>query len=130
MLRSAHVYSGSIPLFGSRCYRILDDDGVCELNRGHDGDCLPYEPGYYLPPPLITPLHILTLMWWHPRLVCLLCGTNATSVSCDGPVLVIRDFDGPESVECDWRFKPCGCEGREIVTAEELDTSLTPNGAT
>lgn len=122
--------SGLLRIFGSSCGRILDD-GICELARGHDGDHLPYVPGYYLPLPLITPLHILTLMRWHPRLICPLCRTRAVSVSYDHPGVIYRDFEDVGSVECEWAFEPCGCRGREIVTAQanEADLSLTPNGA-
>jgi hypothetical protein len=119
------VRRGYISLFGPSCYRILDD-GVCELDRGHDGDHLPYVPGDYLPLPLITPLHILTLMQWGSRLNCPLCGTRAESVTCDGPVVIYREFEGPGSTECEWWFGPCGCRGREIVTDDvvQLVTSV------
>ncbi|MFC8156322.1 hypothetical protein ACFUO0_20105 [Streptomyces cinereoruber] len=97
------------------CFRILDD-GWCELDRGHDGDHLPYVPGEYLPLPLITPLDVLGLTL-RPRPVCPLCGTRCTLISYDHPGVIYREFEGEGSVECEWRFGPCGCRGREIVTA-------------
>lgn len=114
------MYSGHLPLFGTTCYRVLDD-GVCELDRGHDGDHLPYVPGDYLPPPLVTPLDLLHLPHWPRRTTCLLCGRRVNSVSCEGPTLVTREDDDQGALECEWRFGPCGCTGREIITAERTE---------
>ena len=112
------MYSGFIPLDGGRCLRILDD-GVCELDRGHDGDHLPYVPGYYLPAPIITPLDLLHLPHWPRRTTCLLCRRPVYSLSSEGPTLVFREDTGTSDVEYEWRFGPCGCTGREILTATE-----------
>ncbi|MFI1030746.1 hypothetical protein [Streptomyces sp. NPDC020951] len=91
---------------------------MCELDRGHDGDHLPYVPGCYLPPPLITPLDLLHLAHWPLRTACLLCGRRVDAVSCDGPTLTFREGDGRGDVECEWRFGPCGCVGRELIALE------------
>ncbi|MFI9005092.1 hypothetical protein [Streptomyces sp. NPDC053541] len=100
---------------GPRCPRVLGD-ALCGLDRGHDGDHLPYVPGGYLPPPLLTPLDLLGLVR-QARPACPLCGARVTSIWCDGPVVVYRELEDVGSTECEWSFGPCGCKGREIVTA-------------
>lgn len=115
------MYSVESILFGRGCGWILDD-GACELDRGHDGDHLPYVPGCYLPPPLVTPLDLLRPLHWLLGTTCPLCGGKANAVSCEGPVLVFREDDQQGVLECEWRFGPCGCTGREIITAERTET--------
>lgn len=126
------MHGDHFPLFGTRCLRILDD-GVCELDRGHDGGHLPYVPGDYLPPPLITPLDLLHLRHWPRSSACPLCGQPVNSVSCEGPTVAYRgtlargdgaiEMAGGET-EFEWRFGPCGCVGREILTS--VDRSAGP----
>jgi hypothetical protein len=109
------------------CCWLLDVDTQCGLWCGHDGDHVPYTPGDYLPPPIIGLLDLLRLQQrpW-PHWVCPLCGAHADHISCDAPFSVQRDGDGNASwyapgairvdIECAWRFEPCGCEGREILS--------------
>lgn len=111
------MYDSSFSLFGTRCLRVLDE-GVCELDRGHEGDHLPFVPGGYLPPPLITPLDLLRWEPYGPGAVCLLCGQRIVAASCEGPTLTFREGDDQGLLECEWRFGPCGCVGREILTQD------------
>ncbi|MEU5596671.1 hypothetical protein [Streptomyces sp. NPDC020298] len=111
-----------------QCCWIIDGDDYehCGLWCDHDGDHVPYTPGAYLPPPIISPLGLLALQrcrW--SCLVCPLCGRRGEYVSCDPPFRVRRDGDGstswyepddgPGDIEILWQFEPCGCEGREIL---------------
>lgn len=110
-----------------QCCWIVDDGyEQCGLWCGHDGDHIPYTPGIYLPPPVIDPLTVLSVLRhrWGSGLLCPLCGARVDWPSREGPYRVHRDDgtvswfepgDDPGSVELTWRFEPCGCEGRELL---------------
>src|SRR5690348_14925945 len=105
-----------------RCCRLADGtQGVeqCGLWCCHDGACLPYTPGEYLPEPMLHPLDLLRMRravfpWWR----CPLCSRLTASDYAGDPVSMIR-WDGagwrePET-EIAWQFTPCGCVGRVIA---------------
>lgn len=104
------------------CCRLVDGaqgDQQCGLWCCHDGPCLPYTPGEYLPEPMLHPLDLLRMRravfpWWR----CPLCSRLTASDRAEDPVSMIR-WDGagwrePET-ETAWEFTPCGCVGRVIA---------------
>ena len=101
-----------------QCCWIADPDEYtqCGLWCGHDADHVPYTPGAYLPPPLISPLDVLPVNLRRPER-CPLC-QRWVDVYSSEETLAFRDIgDGwrePEH-EGTWRFEPCGCEGRELL---------------
>lgn len=100
------------------CCWIVDGEDCepCGLWCGHDGDHTSYVPGAYLPPPIIGPLDVLPIALRRPGR-CPLCRRRVDSYRAE-ETLALRDVgDGwrePEH-ETEWRFEPCGCEGREIL---------------
>ncbi|MFI0530289.1 hypothetical protein ACH3XX_09595 [Streptomyces scabiei] len=112
-----------------QCPRLLPE-ARCGLWHGHDGDHTPHQIGAYFPPPLISPLDILRLIFtaeaghWR-ALRCPLCGHrphpgffgDSFGFSVEDEGLVLRVLDGEERLteETLWRFWPCGCEGRELI---------------
>lgn len=100
-----------------------EDCGPCGLWCGHDGEHVPYTPGAYLPPSIIS----LSSFRVGPNFTCPLCAASANHVVAEGPFRVARDGDGsaswyelgdgPGDVEILYQFGPCGCEGREILPA-------------
>lgn len=97
-----------------QCCRIVDDE-PCGLWCGHDGDHTPHQIGAYLPPSILGPLDLLRF-WRDHR--CPLCGTRESNANF-GPALVFREGRFRDSeLETEWRFWPCGCEGREILPEE------------
>lgn len=93
-----------------------EDCEPCGLWCGHDGDHIPYMPGAYLPPPLIGPLDVLPVAL-RTAGRCPLCRKRVDEYRAE-EMLAFRDvgdgWRGPER-EIEWRFGPCGCEGREIL---------------
>lgn len=124
------------------CPGVVPDDGemyACGLLAGHRGACTPHV-GDYLPPVILHPLdaylvpvrlqasgiacpnghgrrgrwHVSSIfggrmLWTEP------------SFGVEGPAAAFRHFeDGawlPPESELLWRFEPCGCEFRQILTA-------------
>ena len=113
-----------------QCCWIVDGETRCGLWCGHDGDHVPYMPGEYLRAPLLHPLDAVKLLVWGIER-CPLCGASVafdpwanvvTGAYCEGPTCVWRLngprtwIVGPESQwEYEWKFEPCGCEGRELL---------------
>lgn len=99
-----------------QCCRVVNAV-QCGLWCCHDGRCVDYGPGDYLPLPLIGPLDRLLLgpaRW--PWMRCPLCGTQVDDVLCEHTTVMRWDDDGWQgSPEFEWRFSPCGCEGREVL---------------
>ncbi|MFI8535353.1 hypothetical protein ACIGMX_34550 [Streptomyces aquilus] len=107
------------------CCWMAAEDNQCGLWCGHDGEHIPYVPGVYLPPLIISPLGLLPFQRGEWPMACPLCGTRVSCAGFEAPLRVLRDGDGSASwfepedgdadVECAWRFEPCGCEGRETL---------------
>lgn len=98
------------------CCWIVTEREQCGLWCGHDGECLPYVAGGYLPEPLLHPLDLLRLRltpWWRWR--CPLCGADVRRLDQEPEAVARQDGDGwRESDEAAWRFWPCGCRAREV----------------
>ncbi|MFF7881034.1 hypothetical protein ACH40F_07850 [Streptomyces sp. NPDC020794] len=123
-----------------QCCWIFDSETQCGLWCGHDGEHLPHV-GEYLPPPIVSPVWVLQFRqqmmaraWVFMR--CPLCGARPPAVrppasrllwergfevECT-PMLACREWEGYEQItqEMQWRFEPCGCEGREMLPGEAI----------
>ena len=116
------------------CCWLIDQDGRCGVWCSHEGEHIPYVPGAYLPPPIISPLGLLPFQRGEWPLVCPLCSARTNYPSFEAPFRVLRQGDGSTSwfepkdgdvdVECAWRFEPCGCEGRELLPGLSISTAV------
>lgn len=101
----------------SACLRVAIQDGqpvACGLLHCHDGACVPFTPGDYLPPPILHPLYLrlLPMVW-----ICPLCGAHVTTIL-EETVLPFRgDSENWDRVrpESQLTYSPCGCAGRILL---------------
>ncbi len=93
----------------------------CGQGWNHKGECTWWTPGGYLPRSLITPLAWLAagrLPWpWRGR--CPLCGAPIGESRAEFTLAIYCDAENAERDELRWTFRPCGCEGRELVEKNE-----------
>lgn len=105
------------------CWR-FPGGAECGLWCGHEGDDhVPFTPGIYLPPPILTPIDRLVLAATRRFMRCPGCGARADccTVRLDVFHRVIDDaarlFTGTET---HWTFDPCGCTLRELHDREVI----------
>jgi hypothetical protein len=103
---------------GGLCPRIAEGSDPCGLFHGHNGPCVTFVPGDYLPPPLLHPLDWWAAFrtwpwtWWCP-----LCWHRADGFSDADFVTAFRGEQvnwGRPSHEWQITFEPCGCVGRTV----------------
>lgn len=118
------MFHERVILAPSTCPRVVEHDGdlyACGLaDWDHDGECVWFVPGGYLPPPLITPLDWLDAGWkgpWSPgwRWQCPICRTPGDTAYSEPTLAIYGDAEDAERNEIRWEFRPCGCEGREFA---------------
>lgn len=113
MIRLADLVPGE-----SGCPRVAfdgDDIVPCGLLWQHDGPCVPFTPGDYLPPPIAHPLDLL-----RPRLLeiprCPMCRAPVRHTIVD----YVTAFRGGEAnwgraqLEAQITATPCGCVMRNL----------------
>lgn len=117
------MYYGRTILAPAHCPRVVEHDGgyyACGLaDWDHDGDCVWFVPGDYLPPPLLHPLDAFNAglhrppWWWMAR--CPLCGSGLTFQEAEFTTVTYVGDEVREELR--WRFEPCGCVARELFAA-------------
>lgn len=96
---------------GTACPRIAEDYVPCGLLWCHDGPCVPFVPGGYLPPPILHPLD----EWLARRLWrCPLCWRSINAVNAEY-LTVFRQGQGDQlSEETEITCWPCECVVRDV----------------
>lgn len=89
----------------------------CGLMCGHRTDHVAFDPGVYLPAPLVHPLDLLVCV---PRGLCPSCKFPWISFEyCPPTVVFTENRDWGLEVEVTYAFAPCGCVVREILEGED-----------
>lgn len=115
-----------------RCQRLADDVGEqCGLLHGHDGVCVPFTPGWYLPAPLLHPLEEVLVRVRMRAGLERICPNGCSRLVADRyvrdaflltveapPPTYLLDWDRFAEPQVDFRFDPCGCEFRQILDTD------------